>query len=43
MYARLRRLYKVGRLDKARLQKAVVLGWITEEEMQAIIDEGTER
>lgn len=42
MNARLKRLYKAGRLDKAGLQKAVNLGWITEEEMQEIIDEGIE-
>ena len=39
MYARLKRLYKAGRLDKAGLQKAVNLGWITEDEFKEITGE----
>lgn len=39
MYARLKRLYKAGRLDKAGLQKAVEKGWISEEEYQEITGE----
>lgn len=39
MYARLKRLYKAGKLDELGLQNAVALGWITQEQMDEIIAE----
>lgn len=39
MFERLRLLYKKGRLDKKALDRAVALGWITEDEEQEILNE----
>lgn len=38
MYERLKRLYQEGRASEAMLKNAVKRGWITDEEMQEIID-----
>lgn len=37
MFERLKRLYKSGALNEAGLEKAVRLGWITEEQKQEIM------
>jgi hypothetical protein len=37
MYETLKRLYQTGSIDQARLDKAVILGWITSEQKQEII------
>lgn len=42
MFNRLKRLYNQGRLTEAALERAVTLGWITEEEKQEIIDGAAE-
>lgn len=39
MFERLRILYKQGRLNKKALDRAVALGWITEDEEQEILNE----
>lgn len=38
-FERVRKLYREGKLTEAGLEKAVRLGWITEEEKQLIISE----
>lgn len=37
MYNTIERLYKSGKIDLGGLERAVRLGWITEEEKQTII------
>lgn len=37
MYNTVLRLYKAGKIDLSGLERAVRLGWITEEEKQTII------
>lgn len=37
MYERLKRLYNTGQLDVAGLQRAVGLGWITQEQAEEIM------
>ncbi|WP_082989695.1 XkdX family protein [Christensenella intestinihominis] len=39
MFETLKRLYQGGRLDKAGLQGAVDMGWITGEQMNEIMGE----
>lgn len=39
MYNTVERLYKSGKIDITGLDRAVRLGWITEEEKQTIINE----
>ncbi len=39
MFPSMRRLYLAGRLDQEGLDKALRVGWITEEEHQALMDE----
>ena len=38
-YERVRKLYREGKLTEAGLDKAVRLGWITEEQKQQILAE----
>lgn len=38
-YGKLKKLYKAGRATEKTLTNAVSLGWITEEEMQSILEE----
>ena len=42
MYERLKSLYKEGRASEAMLQNAVKRGWITDEQMQEIIESAKE-
>ena len=42
MYERLKRLYNEGYASEAMLRNAVKRGWITDEQMQEIIDSKNE-
>lgn len=41
MYETVKRIYLNGKIDETGLDRAVTLGWITEEQKQEIIDSKT--